>query len=337
MDDEPDIVTSNRQSVQEDDERYVLLKEFLWEALKKIQADWAAMRENVSTKRATEYPVIKEWYSTLQGDSKTTAQKMFRKIESLPFPDESSKVEMYKATILAHERLAMSSALSILDNLDTPEQFETIAALFRDIDDIEAAHYLEIVRGRLEVVKKFDNILPDSKEKILQEYLFDHLWLLDPSWERAATDPRIEQRVANEIEAIEARLTNGERRGRIDIRYRTAAGKHIIIELKKYNRTVTVPELIDQIGKYKTGLEKVLSTHHPEEKNLIEIIIILGDHPRSDGANAERVLAEYSARYILYDALIQDTLESYNDYLEKQREVNELASLLDRLTNELLE
>jgi ABC-type branched-subunit amino acid transport system substrate-binding protein len=34
------------------------------------------------------------------------------------------------------------------------------------------------------------------------------------------------------------RLTNEEKRARVDIRYKTAAGKHIIIELKKYDAVV---------------------------------------------------------------------------------------------------
>jgi len=31
--------------------------------------------------------------------------------------------------------------------------------------------------------------------RVLQEYLYEHLWLLDPSWDRATENPHIEQSV----------------------------------------------------------------------------------------------------------------------------------------------
>ena len=44
-----------------------------------------------------------------------------------------------------------------------------------------------------------------------------------------------------------------ELRGRVDIRYATSSGKHIIIELKKYRRAVEVEELFEQGSCYMTS------------------------------------------------------------------------------------
>jgi hypothetical protein len=53
------------------------------------------------------------------------------------------------------------------------------------VDDLEAAEYHRIAQGRLEIIKRFEDLLDDDeKERIIQEHLFEHLWLLDPSWER---------------------------------------------------------------------------------------------------------------------------------------------------------
>src|SRR5664280_1008879 len=97
----------------------------------------------------------------------------------------------------------------------------------------------------------------------------DSLWLLHPSWERASTNSRIEESVTKEFTKIDAKLSEAERRGRIDIRYRTAAGKNIIIELKKYDRSVALGELLDQLQKYRNALEKVLKKF-PDEPQDIE-------------------------------------------------------------------
>ena len=129
------------------------------------------------------------------------------------------------------------------------------------MDELEAVHYWHITKTRVEVLKTFENIVPTAKEKLIQTHVFDHLWLLDPSWERASTDARMEQAVTTEWKRLDASLTPEEKAARIDIRYRTAAGKNIIIELKKYQRTVKLTELLDQIEKYRRALEKCLENN----------------------------------------------------------------------------
>lgn len=333
LDDKDDVVTSDRQRVKEDDERYKKLKLFIWSVLKKVQNDWTNLRNQIGTKRALAQPIIQEWYNELKGDNKKYAEKLFGKIESLNVPDSSAKKEIYKASILAFERLALSNALSVLDSIETEKDFDLVTGLFRDIDDLEAAHYYQIVKGRLEVVRQFEKILPVAKERVIQQHIFDHLWLLDPSWERAASNTRIEQSVATEFKGINAKLTKEERDGRIDIRYKTAAGKHIIIELKKYDRIVTATELLDQVRKYRNALEKCLKEKFPNVPRTIECICVIGTSPEPKENEEEniKILQQINARYITYDALIQETLKNYEQYLEKEREVSRIIEMIDKL------
>ena len=62
--------------------------------------------------------------------------------------------------------------------------------IFNTIDDLEAVLYHDIAKARGNVVgqlvqKVSDNVLV----KLIQKILFDHLWLLDPSWDRATEVP----------------------------------------------------------------------------------------------------------------------------------------------------
>jgi hypothetical protein len=99
--DEPDIVTSDRQSVKQDDERYEKVRELVRTSLKKIQNQWSGLRNAVGTQRATEDPSIKLWYDRLSKQRKKTARTMFGRIESLVLSPEA-KVELYKSSMLAH-------------------------------------------------------------------------------------------------------------------------------------------------------------------------------------------------------------------------------------------
>ena len=83
------------------------------------------------------------------------------------------------------------------------------------------------------------------------------MWLLDPMWDRATDSARIEQTLKKEYKIFAKGLTDKESKGRLDIRYKTNAGAHIIVELKKADRRLTVAELLDQGEKYKSALTKM--------------------------------------------------------------------------------
>jgi hypothetical protein len=338
LDDQEDLVTSDRQRVKEDDPRYIELKDFIWAVLKKIQNQWTNLRSEIGVERATANPIVKEWYDKWHGDTKTYAKKLFGRIESLKVPDQEAKKELYKSSMLAFEKMALKDSLSILDTLESEKDFELIAKIFAEVDELEAVHYYEIVKGRLSVVREFERILPVERERVLQQHIFDHLWLLDPSWERASSNFRIEQAVTTEFNDIDAHLKAEEREGRIDIRYKTAAGKHIIIELKKYNRPVEVYDLLRQVRKYRDALDKCLRTKFQDTQHVIECICILGSppEPRDQERENTSMLKEIGARFVTYDALVQQTLESYKDYLEKEKVVSALTALMDRMDTEFV-
>jgi hypothetical protein len=192
--------------------------------------------------------------------------------------------------------------------------------------------YGQIVRGRFEVLRKFENIVPASKERLIQQHIFDHLWLLDPSWERASVDERMEQSVMTEFGKLDARLTPDEKKARLDIRYRTAAGKHIIIELKKYSVRVKTTALIEQVQKYRGALEKCLRKFKPHEDHWIETICIVGGPPTPDKPKETAdLLRAIGARYETYDNLITQTRQSYKDYLAAQKKVDWIWNLVDAI------
>lgn len=331
--DEDDIITSGRQSVQEDAPRFKGVVEFVRNTLKTIKNEWTDLRRERGAQRALNYPTVKEWYERHGPDKRKIAKRLFGKIESLRLPDKNAKKELYKASMLAFEKLALKDTLSRLDPIQTADGFEAIIQLMSGVDEIEAVHYHEVAKGRLAVISKLEELLPSTKEAVIQGYIFDHLWLLHPSWERAASNKRIEETVGKEFDAVNAGLTDEERRGRIDIRYRTAAGKHIIIELKKYDRRVSANDLMVQLRRYKSALQKCLHNRFPSIPHHIEAISILGSAPTpvDEPKQNENILASIGARYITYDQLIAEALDSYGDYLRRQAKVSELADIIERL------
>ena len=168
----------------------------------------------------------------MKGDTKTAAKKLFGRINQIA-TDEDHRKTLYKHGVLAFEHLHHKEKLNELEQLDI-ENLEIAVKLFSELDDIEASWYYQITEGRLDVIRKLsDDIDEDVLEKIIQEHIYNHLWLLDPSWDRATETPTLEQSVTTTFEKISDKLSEEEKKGRLDIRYKKTSGKHVIIELKR--------------------------------------------------------------------------------------------------------
>ena len=99
---------------------------------------------------------------------------MFGKIENMGLPDRKSKIEVLKANIFAFQRLSLTHELHKLDKIKTDQDTSALLKLFGTVDELEAYNYYEITKGRLKVIGKFRDVVDeDSKEKVLQDYLFE--------------------------------------------------------------------------------------------------------------------------------------------------------------------
>src|SRR5690606_33718966 len=244
-DDAPDIATSDRQRVQEDDPRYVQLIAFLRSRLTQVEKRWTEWRKKHEVEKAKETsPALSEWLDTLPDGYKKSAETLIAKLSALPVDDEEDRKLMYRHGILAFERMKLRGSTE--EFVTSVESAERLLAVLADRDALEASLYRDIVKSRLDAIRDFQTIVDeDAKERVLQKYLFDHLWLLDPAWERATGSPIMESRLTTEGVLIED-MSEKERLGRVDIAYRTNAGKHVIVELKKAGRKMGLLELVEQ-------------------------------------------------------------------------------------------
>lgn len=335
-DDLEDMATSNRQEYRRDDERFLALKTFVYDKLKYIQNKWTELRNASGESKAKELlPVIDNWFKTLKGDDKKYAQKMFGKVNQI-IADDDKKREILKYSVLAFEKLKYSKHLSSIDDIDA-QNFEVFKSVFTGLDELEATLYYQIIKERMEVVRKFQNIADDDAalEKVIQEHLFNHLWLLDPSWERADSTEFMEKNVTNALQHEINSLTNEERAGRLDLGYRQSAGKHIVIELKRADRIVKTDEIVKQVKKYHDALTKVLSDTYGSNY-AFEILFVIGRPVDNDSSIENRtmvdnILKPLNARIVFYKELIENAFKSYNDYINANKQSQPLIDMFNQL------
>ena len=329
-DDLDDIATSNRQALKSDDARVEALVDFVGNELKHIRKNWSRLRGSAGLVEVRKIPAVENWFKTLAGDTKSKAQHWVGRINSIRSVDQKQKMELLKASILAFEIYRRKEQLSILEEIED-QSVEQILEIFKDIDDLQLSYYGQIVNLRLNIIKKLIELLKDdAKEKEIQMYVFQHLWLLDPSWERVTGTEVMESSINQWLKESTARLSEEERRARIDIGYRTASGQHVIIELKRKSASISIGRLIDQIGVYREGLVNKLSEMDQQSSKLpIDIVCVVGKAPRGwhtpDGRERiQKSLSGYGARLVLYDEILTNARRVYSEYLETQKNVDPL-------------
>lgn len=334
-DEEDDIATSDRQRVVQDDERYQYLLAFLKQTMRKIAGQWSAWREETGVEEATDAnPILSNWLDSLTGGSQPHAKKLLARIESLPLEDDSKKRELFKHAIFAFERLRIQEMSSELAD-DMVLDASKLLPLLAKQDDLEATLYYEIAKSRVDVIKQFENLVDkNEKEKVLQKYLFTHLWLLDPSWERANGTERMETNVQKEWDDIDAGLSDDEKKGRLDIKYRNTAGVHLIIELKRASVKTSAYALTGQGAKYKQAVEKCSRKVEPNKEPHVQVIFVLGEEI-SDIDRGQKwvdsMMEGVNGRIVYYETLIDGALRSYGDYLQKQEKIAQIVKLVSQL------
>ena len=338
QDDADDIATTSRQEIIKDDPRYRALQNWVRTELKHIQSQWTELRNEQGEREARQIPAIAKWMDDLKGDRKQDAKVLFGKIGIIDREDD--RIALYKQCVLAFESLVYKDRLSALKNL-SPQNISAFTKVFADLAEIEASHYYQIVNERLQVIEALAQMVEENAlERVVQDYLCEHLWLLDPSWERATDALYIEKRVKTAFEGIKAKLTPDEERGQVDIRYKKATGQHIIIELKRPGLKLNDSELMGQVDKYRTALRELLDQsgdrHQP-----IEIVCIVGEKLRQwtdpvERERSEKSLAAKSIRVVLYQELIKDAYRSYREFLEKRKEAGRVCRLIQNIETDAL-
>ncbi|MBF4568241.1 ATP-binding protein [Plantibacter sp. VKM Ac-2880] len=340
----PDIATSDRQRLIEDDERVTLLRTVLRERFLEAERQWTAQRPIDKFKGLMQsYPEVHAWVDERPASHRQAAQKLIQTIAALPFEDESPRRELFRAGILGFERVALDATTAQLNEFVDAVTVDDILPVLASQRTLEDALYAQILRSRIAAIEQLERLInDDDKERALQEHLFENMWLLDPSWEHPTANPEMEKslkRIRGDV--FEPSEEENKAQGRIDIKYQSAAGSHLIVELKRYGRKTTLDELFTQGAKYWEATRDVLEKQGmPSNGSNVEVIFVLGQ-PMNPGPigkkTAEETIADrldgINGRVFYYDEMLANARRQYVEYetvlAEKQGDLAKVLASLD--------
>lgn len=335
--DDTDRATASREAIKRDDPKYQALLGFIRTTLVDIGDQWDDWRTllGLNPDDKNNLAVI-EWLSTLKDKRDLAlAKKIMTSIQNASVhPDDIKNAEgkkiLFRGAIIGFEKLRLRKQLDRLANITDVLSAE-FAAIFSSLSEVEESAYAEITAQRLEVIKKFKNIVndPASLEKVAQKYLFDHLWLLDPSWDRVSGRAEMEKTLTEHIK----RACPDSTGARLDITYRSSSGRHIVVELKKPKKTnLKYVDLYEQVRKYRIAVEQYYKDKLPNAPQPpLDIYLLISKTPASFGEEDRKSLAQQNGRIITYQQLITDAINAYQSYLDIKEHTGKLESILAKI------
>ena len=336
-----DRATASREAIKHDDVHFQALRTHLVTAMRQIRDEWDDWRRELGyTKTATPNATIIEWINSFKEPrDRKAADRIMTSISNVSISNDPTKNEeaqrlLYRSAIVGFEKLRARLRLDELDKI-TDVLSPEFQAIFATLDDIEESYYLDITKQRLEIIRKFADEIVDAQklEKIAQEYLFDHLWLLDPSWDRVKGTEAMEITMTAELKRASPDATVG---ARLDIAYRTTAGAHIIIELKRPGLTVRANDLEFQARKYVEAMQQYYIDHPDFLRKMgghvpgIQVFLLISKAPEMSKMQHD-AFAAFNIKILTYKGLIDSAKAAYQNYFDVKTTVGKLETILNKL------
>nr|WP_246373278.1 ATP-binding protein [Lysobacter spongiae] len=338
--DDVDRATSARESVIQYDPVYIAIRSHLIATLSEIRDQWDLWRSEVGGEEAgADSDVIGEWIDSIERTAdKKLARKLIRSIEKVQFYNDGARNRrarsmLYRSTMVAFEKLRVKNALDQLNGVEdvfSPE----FQAIFATLDAVEESYFHEISHQRLEVIQAFETKINSSElEGVVQGYLLDHLWLLDPTWDRIQGTQKKEVRLSEYLKKSCPDTKDG---ARLDIAYRTQSGRHVVVELKRPGVRVPFGKIFDQCNRYRRAVEEYVRQHSEwmdggGASAVVSIYFVCSDRSHLDGKELDSLEA-LGARVLTYESLILSARAAYESYYQSRDEAKgRLEKFLHRL------
>ena len=238
-DDDSDRISTDRQEIDWSDDAAAPLHAWGAELVRRLLRDRRSHREDDAD--------LKSRIDKLDKPSRDQVRKFVRSLGGADAAPERTHL-LADTVIRAYEYRQFHDYTEELDKLsDQPAQLELALEHLRGWKVLESRAILEVVRGRLDIVDKFNHLIvddfPETAPKVgrenLHDLIADYPWLIAPEWQVMAEETRITSQLR---EWGEQDLPPDDRE-RYDFLALEGGGETVVIEIKRSGHPVVLDDL----------------------------------------------------------------------------------------------
>lgn len=261
LDESVDLIATDRGTIRWEDALAVPLKEWGRKKIRELLETWTDKRRDAKAKS----PKI-IWYLEQAEKLPERERKIFKtvvdRICAIPQLDKDKEGKDIADELVefAYNALTNRSFLDAIRRLNTAstDDVAKFSEVLSEWDIIEAVNTAHLVKGRVEIIRKFAQMIKDKvpEKPDMQDYLREHPWLIDPKWTMLVHEQSLDRLISDEFKILSSREKEGARR--LDFfclgdRYQTAH----VVEAKRPGGLVGRKEF-DQIRDYVLFLRQKL-------------------------------------------------------------------------------
>jgi len=259
QDDDSDRISTDRQEIDWSDDAAASLHAWGAALVRRLLRDRRTHREDVAERRLDENADLKPRIDKLDKPSRDQVRKFVRSLGGADADPERSQL-LADTVVRAYEYRQFHDYTEELDKLsDQPEQLELALEHLRGWKVLESRAVLEVVRGRLDIVDKFNRLIVDDSPETaprvgrenLHDLIADYPWLIQPEWQVMAEETRITSQLRDWGEED----LDPDDRDRYDFLALEGGGETVVIEIKRSGHAVVLEDL-QQIEGYVARLAR---------------------------------------------------------------------------------
>lgn len=180
-----DVISTDRHSLNWENDRTKELQDYIQSVIKKIGSEWRNKRGELkrSTIKAEKDLDIEEWQNSLPTYEKALSDRIIDPIlENQNIDIEESSIIIGNVIDKFENKTFKEYASKIADISTSPEDIPRLLNLMEDWKAIEARQFRDLACSRIEVIKQFEDYINTNTREVptLHNFLKKFSWLLDP-------------------------------------------------------------------------------------------------------------------------------------------------------------
>ena len=318
LDDEADLIATDRASVLWENARAAPLLEWGQKTLRELLRQWSRKRAEDNVRRVRDTGRFESQIQRFPQRERTELRAAIEKLAQIDTIDDRRLDELVAILIRAYENDVFMSVIRALNAADVEVQ-GALSELLSEWDVLEAVSTAQLVRGRVEVIRKFRELIqarvPEKPD--MQDFVAGHPWLLDIRYEPMCHETSLDRILMEHFQgeaAAREYFDHGDGAKRPDFLCMADSGSIVVVELKRPGDLIGLSEL-GQVESYVDYLREWCqqSTGSIGYRTVQGYLIY--SRLRPDAEQKKRRLERDNIYVHTWDALLQTAERSHREFL----------------------
>lgn len=313
LDEAVDLIATDRGSVLWEDPQARPVLEWGQQKVKELLRTWASKRQEEHIKKLRDTTPYLQRLERFPDRERKELEAAINRLASIETIEDDRLGELVEFLIRAYENETFMQLIKALNAADEGAQQE-IFRLVEEWDVLEAIAVAQVVRGRIEVVRKFGTLIkakaPEKPD--MQDFVKEHPWLLDPKWDLLQHERSLDKVLAEQF-GSKGKEATGKRR--LDFFCLSDSLLAVVVEVKRPGDLIGRDELA-QLEDYVDYLRTWQAQNSDPDRHYIIRGSLIYSRMRADAKEKARRLMDDGIHVLTWEKLLADAERLHHEFLD---------------------